>query len=160
MKRLNERKKGRGGTERNMMIKEEVAEDISGGGRGLPRRTIAAGQRQGWTRTERERGRGGRERSEARGYAERDEARWGRMLCRHGTLASGLESRALRPRRCIASFRRRSSFSFSFSPPPALSFSLPLCSLHFPLISSRSRVSVRREIVYSPDGGMFDKEKR
>lgn len=38
------------------------------------------------------------------------------MLCRHGTLASGLESRALRPRRCIASFRRRSSFSFSFSP--------------------------------------------
>lgn len=32
-------------TERNMMIKEEAAEDISSGGRGLPRRTIAASQR-------------------------------------------------------------------------------------------------------------------
>lgn len=31
-------------TERNMMIKEEAAEDISGGGRGLPRRTVAASQ--------------------------------------------------------------------------------------------------------------------
>lgn len=30
-----------------MMIKEEAAEDISGGGRGLPRRTVAASQR--WT---------------------------------------------------------------------------------------------------------------
>lgn len=49
------------------------------------------------------------------------------MLCRHGTLASGLESRALRPRRCIASFRRRSSFSFSFS----LSLSPPLYSSLF-----------------------------
>lgn len=28
-----------------MMIKEEAAEDISSGGRGLPRRTIAASQR-------------------------------------------------------------------------------------------------------------------
>lgn len=31
-------------TERNMMIKEEAAEDISGGGRGLPRRAVAASQ--------------------------------------------------------------------------------------------------------------------
>lgn len=31
-------------TERNMMIKEEAAEDISGGGRGLRRRTVAASQ--------------------------------------------------------------------------------------------------------------------
>lgn len=47
MRRLNERKKGE--TERNMMIKEEAAEDISGKeegrGRGLPRRTVAASQR-------------------------------------------------------------------------------------------------------------------
>lgn len=32
-------------TERNIMIKEEAAEDISGGGRGLPRRTVVASQR-------------------------------------------------------------------------------------------------------------------
>lgn len=31
-------------TERNMMIKEEAAENISGGGRGLRRRTVAASQ--------------------------------------------------------------------------------------------------------------------
>lgn len=74
------------------------------------------------------------ERSEVKGYAERrkeqgrgrregrdePEEDRGRMLCRHGTLASGLESRALRPRRCIASFRSRSSFSFSFSLSPVL----------------------------------------
>lgn len=61
------------------------------------------------------------------------------MLCRHGTLASGLESRALRPRRCIASFRRRSSFSFSFSlslplplsPPPLFPYSILSFSLFF-----------------------------
>lgn len=79
MRRLNERKKGE--TERNMMIKEEAAEDISGKeegrGRGLPRRTVAASQRR-TNKDEaraRERGRDGRNRSKARGYAEGDETR-------------------------------------------------------------------------------------
>lgn len=40
---MKERREGE--TERNMMIKEEAAEDINDGERGLPRRTIAASQR-------------------------------------------------------------------------------------------------------------------
>lgn len=65
-------------TERNMMIKEEeAAEDISGGGRGLPRRTVAASQcrmkkdeacARVWLRSRKE------EQSKG-GYAERNEAR-------------------------------------------------------------------------------------
>lgn len=56
-----------------MMIKEEAAEDISGGGRGLPRRTIAASQRR--MKKEGRSVRADVAEIEARGYAEGDEAR-------------------------------------------------------------------------------------
>lgn len=77
MRRLNERKKGE--TERNIMIKEEAAEDISGG-----RKRVAEKNRRGESTSDeegrkraRERGRDRGKRSKARGYAERegDEAR-------------------------------------------------------------------------------------
>lgn len=58
-------------TERNMMIKEGAAEDISGGGRGLPRRTVAASQRRTRTKRARERGRDGGKREQKQGVTRR-----------------------------------------------------------------------------------------
>jgi len=60
----------------------------------------------------------------------------------------------------VHSFIQEAVIFFVFLLSLSLSLSLSLYALHFPLIFSHSRVSVRREIVYSPGGGMFDKEKR
>lgn len=71
MRRLNERKKGE--TERNIMIKEEAAEDISGGRKRVAeknRRGESTSDEEGRKACARERGRDRGKRSKARGYAE------------------------------------------------------------------------------------------